>query len=94
MNTDPTISSSTEIIGQSLNRYAPVPANGKLCAVSGFGHARFYQKVINGPGRQHVRLVDLRESGESRGTKFYHVGDMLAWMNSLADQQRKESATA
>lgn len=68
----------------ALNRYLPVPKNGALCPVSGFGHARFYSKVINGSGRDHVRILDLKEPGQSRGTKFYHAGDLLAWLDSLA----------
>ena len=68
----------------SLNRYLPVPKNGQQCAISGFGHARFYQKVINGGGRKHVRILDLKEPGQTRGTKFYHAGDLLSWLNSLA----------
>ena len=78
----------------NLNRYLPAPKNGAVCPISGFGHSRFYQKVVNGAGRKHVRIVDLREPGEARGTKFYHVGDLLGWLNSLAEKQAKEEVAA
>jgi len=72
--------------GTSLNRYLPTPKNGNQCPISGMGHARFYAKVINGEGRKHVRIVDMKEPNQSRGTKFYHAGDLLCWLNSLAEQ--------
>lgn len=68
----------------STDRYIAVPKNGKICPVSGFGHARFYRVIINGEGRRHIRILDLKEPGQTRGTKFVHHGDLIAWLNSRA----------
>ena len=75
----------------SLDRYLPAPKNGQHCPVSGMGHARFYTKVINGEGRNHVRIVDMKEPNQSRGTKFYHAGDLLSWLNSIAERPLRTS---
>ncbi len=88
MNTTEPIN-ATGAGSSSLNRYAPVPRNGQQCCISGFGHTRFYQKVSNGPGREHVRILDTKSPGQKRGTKFFHVGDLLAWLDSLATKGSK-----
>lgn len=73
----------------NLNRFLPIPKNGAFCPVSGFGHARFYAQIVNGPGRKHVRILDLKQPGQTRGTKFYHAGDLLRWLNSLCEKVEK-----
>lgn len=78
--------SSGNVEAANLNRFLPVPKNGVFCPVSGFGHARFYQQVVNGPGRKHVRILDLKQPGQTRGTKFYHAGDLMRWLESLCER--------
>lgn len=76
----------------NLNRFLPVPRNGAFCPVSGFGHSRFYVQVINGPGRKHVRTFSLKQPGQTRGTQYYHAGDLMRWLDSLC--QKAEEVTS
>lgn len=68
------------------NRYAPIVPNGEKCQFTGLGHARLYQ-LLNGPARKHVRVASLREPGKTRGTRLFHVGDLLRFLDKLASEQ-------
>jgi hypothetical protein len=73
------------------DRYAKIPANGQFCEYSGLGHSRLYQ-LLNGPAKNFVRVASLREPGAKRGTRLFHVGDLLRFLNRLAEEQRGESS--
>jgi hypothetical protein len=75
--------------GRFLDRYSPIPANGKKCEFTGLGHARLYQ-LLNGPAKDFVRVASLREPGKKRGTRLFHVGDLLAYLDRLAAEQAAE----
>lgn len=68
------------------NRYSAVPANGRKCEFCGLGHSRLYQ-LLNGPARHHVRVASLRGPGKTRGTRLFHVGDLLRYLDGLAVDQ-------
>ena len=72
------------------DRYAPIPPNGRRCDFSGLGHARLYQ-LLNGPARPFVRVASLREPGAKRGTRLFHVGDLLNYLDRLAAEQAGDS---
>lgn len=74
------ISTNAEDNSNGWNRFLPVPRNGKRCPVSGFSHTTFYRLVVHGPGKKYVRIADLRQPGQRRGTKYYHAGDVLRWL--------------
>lgn len=73
------------------DRYAPIPPNGKKCEFTGLGHARLYQ-LLNGPAKAFVRVASLREPDAKRGTRLFHVGDLLNYFNRLAVEQAADSA--
>lgn len=68
------------------DRYAPIPPNGRRCEFTGLGHSRLYQ-LLDGLAKDHVRVASLREPGAKRGTRIFHVGDMLRFLDRLAAQQ-------
>src|SRR5260370_37543836 len=69
-----------------LDRYAQFPANGRRCEFTGLGHSRFYQ-LLDGPAKDHVRVASLKEPGKKRGTRLFHVGDLLRYLDGLATKQ-------
>ena len=71
---------------QFPDRWTPIPANGAKCEWTGLGHGRCYQ-LLNGLARKHVRTASIREPGASRGTRLFHVGDMLRFLDALARKQ-------
>lgn len=67
------------------NRYATIPPNGRRCEFTGLGHAKLYQILgPNGVARRHVRVANLRTPGAARGQTLFHVGDMLRFLDELA----------
>jgi hypothetical protein len=75
------------------NRYAPIPPNGKRCEFTGLGHAKLYQVLgVSGPVRKKVRVANLRTPGASRGQTLFHVGDMLRYLDELAQQGQSAAA--
>jgi hypothetical protein len=103
-NTSSQALSSGEFLGEQKaatsfpDRYSPIPPNGQKCAFTGLGHSRMYQ-LLNGPAKPYVRVASLREPGTARGTTLFHVGDMLGYLNSLAqhrvleDQEHRAEST-
>jgi hypothetical protein len=86
-------STRSEGYDQSLpypDRYAQFPANGRRCEFSGLGHGRFYQ-LLDGPAKDHVRVASLKEPGKKRGTRLFHVGDLLRYLDGLAAAQAADS---
>lgn len=75
-----------------FERYLPVPSGSKRCPVSGFSPATFRREVLDGPGRDHVRIVSLRKPGKSRGQHLYHAGDLLRWLDRLAEEHARREA--
>ena len=73
------------------DRYAPIPPNGRKCEFSGLGHARLYQ-LLDGAAKPFVRVASLREPGARRGTRLFHVGDLLRYFDRLAAEQAARSA--
>jgi hypothetical protein len=68
------------------NRYATIPPNGRRCEFTGLGHAKLYQMLgVNGIARRKVRVANLRTPGAARGQTLFHVGDMLRFLDELAD---------
>ena len=70
------------------NRYSPIPPNGKRCEFTGLKHAKLYHILsASGPVRRKVRVANLRSPGTSRGQTLFHVGDMLRYLDELAQQR-------
>jgi hypothetical protein len=68
------------------NRYATIPPNGRRCEFTGLGHAKMYQILgPNGIARRRVRVANLRMPGTARGQTLFHVGDMLRFLDELAE---------
>lgn len=65
----------------------PVPPNNTICPHTGRKRGWFYKNVINGPMRQHVRVVHLRQPGAKRGQYMYCLNDFRDYMNKLAAEQ-------
>lgn len=69
------------------NRYATIPPNGRRCEFTGLGHAKLYQVLgADGMARRKVRVANLRMPGTTRGQTLFHVGDMLRWLDELAQK--------
>lgn len=69
------------------NRYATIPPNGRRCQFTGLGHAKLYQILgPDGVARRRVRVANLRMPGAARGQTLFHVGDMLRFLDVLAQQ--------
>ena len=68
------------------NRYATIPPNGRRCEFTGLGHAKLYQILgADGIARRKVRVANLRMPGTARGQTLFHVGDMLRFLDELAE---------
>jgi hypothetical protein len=68
------------------NRYATIPPNGRRCEFTGLGHAKLYHILsTEGIARRQVRVANLRTPGAARGQTLFHVGDMLRFLDELAD---------
>lgn len=72
------------------NAYMPVVPNGQICSVTGLRHAKLYHLLGRGEASKHVRTVILKEPGAARGKLLFHVGDMLRWLDGLAEAQAAE----
>ena len=71
------------------NRYVTIPPNGRRCEFTGLGHAKLYQILsLGGFARRKVRVANLRMPGTGRGQTLFHVGDMLRFLDELADANR------
>ena len=76
------------------DRWSPIPPNGQRCQFTGLKHAKLYQILgANGIARRQVRVVNLRTPGATRGQTLFHVGDMLRFLDALA-QQNQSTPTA
>lgn len=55
-------------------------------------HATFYRVVLRGPAREHVRIADLYHGKrkDRRGTKYYHAGDLHAWMTKISLRKKTD----
>lgn len=72
------------------NRYTTIPPNGRRCEFTGLGHAKLYQILrVDGIAHRKVRVANLRMPGTSRGQTLFHVGDMLRYLDELADANRQ-----
>lgn len=76
-----------------LNRYLPIPANGRCCPISGLGHATLW-RLLNGQARNSVRVASLRQPGQVRAKCLYHVGDLMAYLDGLASRRGKQNTGA
>lgn len=75
------------------NRYATIPPNGRRCEFTGLGHAKLYQILgSDGIARCKVRVANLRMPGTVRGQTLFHVGDMLRFLDELAQHTAIEQA--
>jgi hypothetical protein len=71
------------------DRWTAIPPNGGArCQFTGMRHGRLYQ-WLNGPAKGRVRVVSLKEEGRNRGTRLFHVGDALRFLDALARTQVK-----
>ena len=71
-----------------MDRWSPIPPNGRSCQFTGLKHAKLYHLLATGGlARKHVRVVNLRTPGAKRGQTLYHVGDMLQFLDTLAREQ-------
>ena len=72
---------------QAMERWSPIPPNGQRCQFTGLKHAKLYQVLgSNGVARQHMRVANLRTPGATRGQTLFHVGDMLRFLDRLAQE--------
>jgi len=78
---------------QQMDRWSPIPPNGRSCQFTGLKHAKLYH-LLSGDGfaRKRVRVVNLRTPGAKRGQTLFHVGDMLQFLDTLAREQGGEGA--
>jgi hypothetical protein len=77
------------------NCYTVIPPNGQRCQFTGLKHAKLYQTLgPNGVARPHVRVANLRTPGAARGQTLFHVGDMLRFLDRLAQETNPTSASA
>jgi len=68
------------------NRYTPIPPNGGRCEFTGLKHAKLYHLLSpGGIARGKVRVANVRTPGAKRGRTLFHVGDMLRFLDELAD---------
>lgn len=73
-----------------IDRWSPIPANGRSCQFTGLKHAKMYNLLsVGGLARKHVRVVNLRSPGASRGQTLFHVGDMLQFLDASAREQAR-----
>lgn len=70
------------------NRYVPIVPNGCICQWTGLKHGHLY-KLLGPQGRAHdfVRVVVLKEPRARHGKTLFHLGDMLQFLDSMAEQQ-------
>ena len=89
------IEEPSEPASQQVDRWCPIPPNGKSCQFTGLKHAKLYH-LLSGDGhvRKHVRVVNLRTPGTARGQTLFHVGDMLQYLDKLAREQGGSTAVA
>ena len=74
---------------QQIDRWCPIPPNGRSCQFTGLKHAKLYHLLAaGGLARKRVRVVNLRTPGAKRGQTLFHVGDMLQFLDSLASEQK------
>ena len=89
----PTVETSSPALSDAGdNRFTPIVANGRLCPITGLKHAALYRLLVHGPARRHVRVCNLRQPGQVRAQTLFHVGDMLGYLSSLAEHQRRNLA--
>jgi hypothetical protein len=79
-----------------MYRRVPAPAAkgsaGGQCPFTGLNRGQFYELFkLRKNGKSVIRSVSLREDGETRGARFYHVGDSLRQMDRLAAEQAEET---
>jgi len=68
------------------NRYTTIPPNGRRCEFTGLKHAKLYHILGQGGiARRKVRVANLRMPGTARGQTMFHVGDMLRFLDELAN---------
>lgn len=77
---------------QTLNFFRPIPPNGRRCLYSGLTHASMYRQLVYGEARHHVRVANLKQPGQVRAQTLYHVGDWVAYLSRLAEEQRAAAA--
>jgi len=78
-----------------MDRWSPIPPNGRSCQFTGLKHAKLYHLLsAGGLARKHVRVANLRTPGAKRGQTLFHVGDMLRFLDGMAREQCIESAEA
>ena len=78
---------------QPVDRWSPIPPNGQRCQFTGLKHAKLYHLLESGDVvRKHVRVVNLRTPGATRGQTLFHVGDMLQFLDELAREQGESAA--
>ena len=87
------IEEPSESASQQMDRWCPIPPNGKSCQFTGLKHAKLYHLLESGGVvRKHVRVVNLRTPGAARGQTLFHVGDMLQYLDKLAREQGESAA--
>jgi len=76
-----------------MHSWSPIPPNGQRCQFTGLKHAKLYQILgESGVARKHVRVVNLRTPGATRGQTLFHVGDMLRFLDGLAQESNPTTA--
>ena len=82
-------SDGDEQVIKTPDAYTTLPTKGKRCPYTGRSAAWYYRRILKGDARKHIRCIHEREPGSSRGTWMVHIGDLLAWLNRVAETQDK-----
>ncbi len=89
------IEEPSEPANQQMDRWCPIPPNGRSCQFTGLKHAKLYNLLgADGLARKRVRVVNLRTPGAKRGQTLFHVGDMLQFLDGLAREQAGTAGVA
>ncbi len=54
---------------------------------SGFSRSKLYQLVLEG----HIRSVSIREPGQTKGTRLFHLGSILQYIDQQEQAQQNIS---
>lgn len=70
------------------DRYTHIPPNRGMCTYTGLKHSHLYKLLgRGGRARDYVRVVTLREPRARHGKTLFHIGDMLRFLDLVAEEQ-------
>ena len=80
-----------EQVLKTPDAWTTLPKKGKQCPYTGRSAAWYYRRILQGEARKHIRTIHEREPGSNRGAWMIHIGDLLAYLNRLAEAQNEKS---